>query len=183
MNPQTSANLGNADRPPSVAKIAESPLDRTGAPGLAPGLARELTWTVHPARRNPVQAIAVAGVVLLIPLALHLIFGDPFLVFLSVLILGVSLGGYFFPTTVRFTESGVEVKSAWGRKSRPWSSFRSFQCDAEHLRLCPLSRPSRLDNYRGILLRFQGNRDEVLRYIRRCIPAPATSGEGGTRRT
>ncbi len=129
------------------------------------------SWTTHPARQNPVRGAAVLGMIILVPIAVFMIFADPFLFALSFLLLALPLGSYFLPTRVQFDDSGVTMRSPLGMKSRRWGAFRSFQYDRVHLRLCTFSTPSRLDHYRGVLLRFGDNRDEVLSYVRDRIPS------------
>lgn len=136
-----------------------------------------LSWTSHPARHNPARGIAVLGMIVLVPAAVYLVFSDIFLLVLSFLLLALPLASYFFPTRIRMDDRGVTVRGMWGSRSRDWTSFRSFQNDKQHVRLCPLSRPSRLDNYRGVLLRFGPNPSEALAFIRERIPS-RSAGEG-----
>jgi len=169
MNPETSLKLGSAGNAGSGAvdrPIAHQEEEQNG-----------LSWTFHPARSNLPRGAAVLAMIVLVPVAIQLIFHDPLLVLLGFLLLALPLASYFFPTRVRFDEKSVTVRSIWGSRSRRWDSFRSFQYDREHVRLCPLSAPSRLDPYRGVLLRFAGNRDEVLAFLRRRIAVPATDGD------
>ncbi len=166
MNPQTSLKLESAGSA-SAMRDADLPGEREGG----------LSWTVHPARSNPPSAAAVLALIVLVPVAVQMILHDPLLVFLSFLLLALPLASYFYPTKVVFDGKGVTVRSLWGRRFRSWDSFRSFQYDREHVRLCPLSVPSRLDSYRGVLLRFAENRQAVLAFLRERIGVGAADGE------
>ncbi len=135
--------------------------------------AQELTWTVHPARRNPAQAVAVGLVVILVPIAILQAGLQPIFAILGFLLLAASLGSFFFPTTVRFDENSVTVRSLWGKKQRQWNRFRSFRYDSEHVRLCTFGHATRLDHFRGLLLRFGGNRKQVLQFVRGKVASPS----------
>lgn len=60
---------------------------------------------------------------------------------------------YLLPVTYRLTEEGVEVRQLLPRAFLPWERVRRCVVTEEGLFLSPLSRPSRLDAYRGVLLR------------------------------
>ena len=57
-----------------------------------------------------------------------------------------------------------------------WSDFRSFYADRNGVLLSPFARPSRLENFRGVYVRFgRSNRDEIRDFIRRKVRADSTS--------
>lgn len=148
---------------------------RADARPAEPGV---ISWTTHPARANPARAAAVLGMIALVPLALQIFFADPFLTILGFLLLALPLVSWFFPTRVLLDDRGVTVRGVWGRRFRRWEAFRSFQHDARHVRLCPFRRPSRIDGFRGVLLRFGPGRNDALAYIRERIPSRSADATG-----
>jgi hypothetical protein len=45
--------------------------------------------------------------------------------------------------------------------NKDWSQFRSCYPDKNGILLSPFAHPSRLENFRGLYLMFEGNRDAV----------------------
>ena len=53
---------------------------------------------------------------------------------------------------------------------KPWSDFRSFYADRNGVLLSPFARPSRLENFRGVYVRFgDSKRHEILDFIQRKV--------------
>lgn len=46
------------------------------------------------------------------------------------------------------------------------SMFRSFYPDKRGVLLSPFTRPSRLENFRGVYVRYDGNKDEVDAFVK-----------------
>jgi hypothetical protein len=88
--------------------------------------------------------------------------GDAVLGGAAFAILFLSLSAYFLPTRYRIDGDGVEVATAFGRTSRPWSGLATYVADARGVSLSPYRRASWLDAYRGVRLLSQGNRGDVL---------------------
>jgi len=93
-------------------------------------------------------------------------------------VLGVSVAPFFVPTRYRLGEEGVEVARPWGTRRRAWSEFRAVRSGGELVLLSPSERRSWLDNIRGTTLQLEGNRDEVLDYVRKMVGPSEGSGTG-----
>ncbi|OGC94971.1 MAG: hypothetical protein A2142_06805 [candidate division Zixibacteria bacterium RBG_16_48_11] len=91
------------------------------------------------------------------------------LLFLAILILTGSLSPYFFPTKYELTQEQVKVNFLAVKKNKAWSEFRSYYPDKNGVFISPFARPSRLENYRGLYLRYQGNKEEVLNFVKSKI--------------
>ena len=132
----------------------------------------ELTWRCHPARRQPGKAalvlVVLAGLFVLLALYTTSI---PFALVLT-LVLFLSLSAFYFPTWYHVSGQGIRVKTLITRFERPWNTYRSHWPDQNGVLLSPFPRKSRLENFRGLFVRFEDNRDEVLAYVRRYVPAP-----------
>jgi hypothetical protein len=89
---------------------------------------------------------------------------------LAMIILVGSLAGFFFPTVYKFYEGHVEVRYTVSSVKREWSQFRSFYPDRNGVLLSPFATPSRLENFRGVYLRFgRCERSRVLEIIKSKI--------------
>ncbi|MDP6778292.1 MAG: hypothetical protein QGI83_16170 [Candidatus Latescibacteria bacterium] len=93
---------------------------------------------------------------------------------LSFCLLTGALLRFYVPTRYRLDDDGVEVSFLGVERVTPWSRIRRIRSDRRGAFLSPFDRPSRLDAYRGVYLRFSGNRDEVMRFVCHRLPDCAT---------
>ncbi len=132
-----------------------------------------LKWVVHPLKKNKKKTV-------LLGLFLFLIWGLVYwstlslgYLLLAVFILMASLSAYFFPTVYELTSDKVIVKYVATKKEKTWDFFRSFYADKNGVFLSPFPKPSRLENFRGLYLRYNDNKEEVLNFVRAKIKTKA----------
>lgn len=135
-------------------RVEERGEERGGGPALA--------WRTWPAAERPAQAAAVGLAILAATFGLGAWGRDAVLGGAAFAILFLSLSAYFLPTRYRIDGDGVEVATAFGRTSRPWSGLATYVADARGVTLSPYRRASWLETYRGVRLLFHRNRDDVL---------------------
>jgi len=131
-----------------------------------------LSWRVHLLVERPLRS-AVAIALLAAFLVVVLLAWEPVFFLLSVAFFLVSLAPFFFPAHYELTPDGPCRRILGVRTVRRWSEFRSFAWGRDGARLSTTTGLSWLGNLRGFSLRFAGNREEVLDYLRRHLPAPA----------
>lgn len=127
-----------------------------------------MTWTSFPFRiggKRNIVAIAVPIAVWVIVL----VFWGVWWFVVAVILIAGSILPYFLPTTYVLTEKGISVRSLFTRQNRAWTHYRSFSVDRHGVFLSPFDKPSRLENFRGIYLRFHGNKDEVVTFVERKL--------------
>ena len=73
------------------------------------------------------------------------------------------------PYRYELYENQLVVTAPLYRLIKPWDVFRSFYVDNNGVLLSPFAKPSRLENFRGVYVRFGENRSEVLDFIREKI--------------
>lgn len=81
---------------------------------------------------------------------------------------------YLFPREFRLTEQGVHASCGPFQKLfLAWEDVKRATHGPDGVFVSPLSRPSRLDRFRGITLPCDGSlKSEVLDYIRSKRPTP-----------
>lgn len=141
--------------------------------GDTPALAEEttlLTWRIHPLRDAPAHVLPCIGAGYVTALLLWwVLLPAPAALLLPLVALTLGLSDFLFPTTYRLTTRGIYVHCAASRLFLAWSDVRRARYGADGLFLSPLVRPSRLDDFRGIRLRFaDGNETQVLEVARRA---------------
>jgi len=88
---------------------------------------------------------------------------------LSLVLLSLSVARYFYPTHYELSEAGLCTRSWLGRATRPWSAFANCYVHDVGVHLSPFGRPSMLDPFRGTFVRFAGNRDAVVEFVRHHV--------------
>ena len=131
-----------------------------------------MKWTVHPIKRNWKVSTGVIAFLMVLCAAIYFSFHSIALLILSIVVLVCSLAPFFFPTTYILQSDCVIVRSLLRRFSRQWDAFKSYYPDKNGVLLSPFSSPSRLENFRGIYVRFSHNKLEVVSFIREKMDGP-----------
>jgi hypothetical protein len=88
-------------------------------------------------------------------------------------VLLVSLSSYFCPTHYQLDEAGVQVRHLGRSRQRSWGEFRRLDPCREGVFLSPFVRPSRLDPFRGCLLRAPRDAEAVHHFVQRHVGSSA----------
>jgi hypothetical protein len=91
----------------------------------------------------------------------------------SAAVLVLTLARYFFPTEYTLDETGVRARFLGIERARSWAEIRALYAHRDGVHLSPFGSPTALDPFRGIFLRFAGNRDDVLRFCESHVRAPS----------
>lgn len=128
-----------------------------------------MEYLCHPAGRNMTITVLTTVFVIICIILVWLISYSIILTALAVLILFGSLTGFYFPTRYYFYDDHFIVKTTVQSLRKEWKQYRSFYPDKNGVLLSPFGRPTRLENFRGIYIKFSGNRDRVLDLVRSKI--------------
>lgn len=126
-------------------------------------------WTSHPATHNGKRTSLLILLLLVIFVAVYFTTRSSVLTVVAVFIMFGSLSTFFLPTSYAMDEKGVYIKTLSGIRSGNWEKYRSFYPDKNGVFLSPFTRPRRIENFRGIYIRFSENRTEVLAFVERSI--------------
>jgi hypothetical protein len=128
-----------------------------------------LEYFCHPAKRDMrITGLTTVFIIVCIILV-WLISYSIILTGLAVLILFGSLTGFYFPTRYYFYDDHLIVKTTMQTLRKEWTQYRSFYPDKNGVLLSPFTRPTRLENFRGLYIKFAGNRDQVMDIVRSKI--------------
>lgn len=128
-----------------------------------------LDFVCHPARRDARITALVTIFIVICIVIVWLISFSPLLTGLAVLILFGSLAGFYFPTRYTLFDDHLLVKTKMQTLRKEWSQYRSYFPDKNGVLLSPFGRPTRLENFRGLYVKFSGNREEVMNIVRSKI--------------
>ncbi|UCG60495.1 MAG: hypothetical protein JSV52_09170 [Candidatus Zixiibacteriota bacterium] len=124
-----------------------------------------LEWTTHPLKRKPLAAILVTIFILVTGFLVFVVTESRTFGTLALIVLFASLAKFYLPTRYRLTDKRLMVKSTTQTIYKNWSQYRSFYPDRNGVLLSPFLSPSRLENFRGVYLIFEQNRDDVVRFV------------------
>jgi len=128
-----------------------------------------LRWSIHPMKRSTKISILVITFLLAVWFLVYVTTFSLLLTMLSVVIMLGSLSPFFLPTHYQLDEKKVKVKFFFNTKEKEWIAFRSFYADKNGVLLSPFERPSRLENFRGLYVRFNQNKEEVIDFVKSKI--------------
>jgi hypothetical protein len=158
--------------------------DTSPISGTHPDEGEVLEWTCHKAKRRPMITLGVTALILLFGIFVYFM-TDHSIMFtaFALVVLFLSLARFYLPIRYRLTEKGIAIKSLTQALTREWKMFRTCYPDKNGILLSPFTRPTRLENFRGLFLLFEDNAEEVTDYVRRHLNRDAepasTSGQEG----
>lgn len=124
-----------------------------------------LEWTSHPARKRPLITILLVIFLTALVLIVYSLTESYLFTAIGAVVLWGSLTQYFMSTRFILSEQGVKVRYVINKIEKPWSQFRTYYRDKNGVLLSPFVRPSRMENFRGLYVRFDNNQDEVMNVV------------------
>lgn len=124
-----------------------------------------LTWTVQRGEKEN-QKRWIVGTVIIVAAMLAALWLNLLAGIIAALALFASTAEIFLPQRYRLDEKGATVRLGISVTSITWDEVKRLVEEGDAVRLSPLEKESRLDAFRGVLLRFNGNREAALDRIR-----------------
>lgn len=149
--------------------------------------AEPLTWQIHFGALSPKRR-AVCGIACVFAGVMgYLLTSNALVGILGVAAIFASTAEMFLPASYELNHRGASVRLGLSRTEIEWESVKRLLPQPGGIRLSPLEKSSRLDEFRGVLLRFSGNEEAVLAKIRELCEkhelqlAGTLDGGGGER--
>ena len=135
-----------------------------------------LSWVSHPARARRKTAIFVLLFMHACFIVVYSVSQSIYMVSLAGLVFMVSLSTFFFATRYEISKEKVKVKYLFKSVEKEMKQFRSFYPDRHGLLLSPFPRPSRLENFRGLFIRYHLNKPEVDAFVKKLFEDRQSDG-------
>jgi len=126
-----------------------------------------IRWQVHLARRSPRRAAAAILVIGASAAAAWGFWPHPIAAAVAGLLVFSSAAEFLLPIHYRVGPDGVWSRSFLSVRHLRWADVKRCYRDGHGVKLSPLSRPSRLEPYRGIYLWLGDDGEAALAAIRR----------------
>ena len=128
-----------------------------------------LQWISHPVKEEPGRNWTVLFFVALTGTAMWLTTTSLYWVGLGVALILVAIRQWFLPTHYTLDGEGVEMRCLFYRRRKPWREIRRADPGNHGVLLSPFAFRTRLESFRGMFVRFSGNRDKVMEFVDRHI--------------
>lgn len=128
-----------------------------------------LEWSVWPAKEKPLLSLGLTVLLIAIWVAVGYIYREAVWVLLAVILLLGAVAPFFVITRYRLDGEGISMKRYVTTMKKRWEELRSYYPDKNGVLVSPFAKPSRLENFRGVYLRFRGNREKVLAVLEQNI--------------
>lgn len=134
-----------------------------------------LEWSCHKAKQKPLLAALVSalnltfGIVVFYATERSAIFAG-----LALVILFLSLSRFYLPIRYRLSDRRIMIKTMTQTLYKDWSVYRTCYPDKNGVLLSPFIQPSRLENFRGVYLLFNGNAHAVTEFVKAHIGQSVT---------
>jgi len=139
---------------------------------------RGVTWRSHPLVDDFPRSALVLAAIAAASVAAAMAFDGAGYGAIAAALLAASLARYLLPTRYELRPDGIAIRFLGTTRLVGWHDVKRVEMCRDGVFLSPLPRRSRLDSFRGTFLRFNGNRDEVVNFVREKL-GPAAQAEGG----
>lgn len=124
-----------------------------------------LRWRSHPFMRKKMVSFLVILCLVAVWVSVYLTTFSTLMTLVSFFILVGALSPFFLPTDYELTSDKIKVKFFFSQKEKDWNFYRSFYVNKNGVLLSPFEGPSRLENFRGIYIRFNQNKEQVVKFV------------------
>ena len=123
-----------------------------------------ITWSVHPASKQPVKALIAIFFIGLFIGGVYQSTGELIYCAIALIVLLITLSPFFQKTTYTIDPDGISKQTMGFRKYLPWPSVRGYTVSPRGVYVSPLKRSVWWDN-KGIFLLFNNEGEMVLARI------------------
>jgi len=121
-----------------------------------------LRWKCHPVMRRPLVSVSVTLFITLVGVIVQYATNSHGFTVLALVILFASLAKFYFPTEYIISDKNLKIKTTTQTLVKKWSMYRT----------CYPDKHARLENFRGLYIMFENNRDEVTTFVKERIGRP-----------
>ncbi|MBD3382819.1 MAG: hypothetical protein GF404_11565 [candidate division Zixibacteria bacterium] len=127
-------------------------------------------WVFQPATANWIVTALVTVFLFLLLVLVYYLTQSRFFTIIGTVVLVGSMRSFYFPTTYRLYEDHIEVVYTISKSVKKWGMFRSYYPEKNGVFLSTFARPSRMENFRGLFLKYgAADRDRILEIVRQKI--------------
>ncbi len=123
-------------------------------------------WHIHLASKHPRKAWTAVGVVTGATLLALWATRSPLMTLVFGGVLFSAIADFLLPMTFTLTRRAAMMRGWFKEQRIAWEDVRAFYEDERGVKLSPFAYRSRLEPYRGVYLWFNGNREQVMEWVK-----------------
>src|SRR5947208_838957 len=127
------------------------------------------TWQVRLSARDPRKLYGVLLVCVLGATAGWLFFHNVAFALVGFIAIAASTAEYWLPQKYQLDRNGASARCGISVTAIQWSDVKQVIPDERGVKLSPLTGNGRMNEFRGVYLRFNDNREQVLEQIRQSF--------------
>ncbi|MEP0764954.1 MAG: hypothetical protein HRF45_00220 [Fimbriimonadia bacterium] len=135
-----------------------------------------LEWTVSLSSQQPEKVAAVLVAAAFAGLVGFFVAGSVALAVVGPAVVLGATSEFLLPVRYRIAEDGASARWGINVTHIAWKDVKRARADAHGVKLLPLEKPSRLEAFRGVYLRFGDRKQEVERAVGYWYRNDATLG-------
>ncbi len=124
-----------------------------------------LSWTVHLAANHPAKLAVTILLIVLAASSAWFVIGAVGSIAVVLVLLG-SVAEFVFPVRYRITSTKAVCTTVLKTTEVEWFQVRKCFLDENGIKLSTVGGRTRLEAFRGVYLRFNGNREQVIEAVR-----------------
>jgi len=129
-------------------------------------------WVFHPAKANRLVTSLVTIFLFLLLVIVYWLTESRLFTIIGAVVLLASMRSFYFPTTYKLYDDYIEIIYTISRTKKSWNIYRTIYPERNGVFLSTFTRPSRLENFRGLFLRYgEGDADRILGIVKSKIGA------------
>lgn len=152
--------------------VGDSPAE-TQEGGLAVSAEKSdaFAWRIRLSDKEPAKRWGVAACAVLALVAGTLLFSGPLLGVVGFVIILAATAEFWLGVSYRTDAKGASARCGLSVTAMEWVEVKRAAITPDGVRLSPLATPSKLEPFRGMLLRFDSaTRDSVIAFVQRNLP-------------
>lgn len=126
-----------------------------------------MEWRITPLKKNLQITTGFFLFIALLIWALQSTFNNWVQTGLLTLVFLLFLWSVIVPTRFVLSDEGIIVDHLAYKRNFSWDQFKKFSTEKNGIFLSPFEKPSRIENFRGIFLIFNNNKDEVTAFVKK----------------
>lgn len=124
-----------------------------------------MSWTAHLARQRPAMTVVLIAFLAFASAVGYVAVGPAAAVLVTIALVAF-LSDFLFPVQYVITGDRAACRMLLNRTEIKWTDVKRCYLDDYGVKLSPLDRVSRLEAFRGVYLRFNGNESQVIETVK-----------------
>jgi heme O synthase-like polyprenyltransferase len=121
-----------------------------------------LSWIAHPARYEKTKLLLALGLIFTTAIVIYVGFQSMFYSILALIFLILSITSFITPTRYEIWDDRIIAHGLFSKSTKEFHTLKRMEVSKTMIFLSPFQSPSRLDSFRGMVLKVYENKEAVI---------------------